>query len=544
MRRRRHAMSAMPPTTADAWDNLRAPVQDGRVCVVPDGAVLAETIERNRALRRTQPVRLLGEEIPAWAGPPRILAGHQPEFLHPGVWAKIVIVSELARRLGGSGQFLIVDSDVPDPVALRWPRAEGERLEVRARPLLHSEGRVPYEGLAAGSSAEWRTYFNSALADHPPAQDSALSGFLAGFLTEEPPTAGSYGFIPRWAAGISRICQEVGFEPSPFTRVGTLIGGDRGPWWRFTAECLLQSDAVTAAYNNALEEFRLRRGIRGTRHPIANLVAEPGRTELPFWLYRGHEPRQRVFVEGRGSDGLVLWAGPTRVCEIGASQLRRAPGDLSAALGGWFLRPRALALTLFARLFCCDLFVHGLGGAKYDCITDAWIRRFLGVEPSAYACVTATLRLALPRLPGDAADLPVLRRAVREARFNPQRLLGDATDAGLVELLRARSEAIEESRQLRAVRSRDRATRRAAYERIHTVNCAIAERLGSESSFERRTILVREAIARNRIADSREWFVGLYPLSHLRHLRDRLLAALPLEAATYRAFNFRRGAGR
>ncbi len=81
------------------------------------------------------------------------------------------------------------------------------------------------------------------------------------------------------------------------------------------------------------------------------------------------------------------------------------PGDGDAAraveqLGearrhGVKLRPRALLTTLFARLLLGDQFVHGIGGAKYDQLTDALLERFCGVAPPAFITATATVRLPL-----------------------------------------------------------------------------------------------------------------------------------------------------
>ena len=49
--------------------------------------------------------------------------------------------------------------------------------------------------------------------------------------------------------------------------------------------------------------------------------------------------------------------------------------------------------TLFARLFLGDLFMHGIGGAKYDQVTDSLVERFFGVKPPGFMTLTATLRL-------------------------------------------------------------------------------------------------------------------------------------------------------
>ena len=40
------------------------------------------------------------------------------------------------------------------------------------------------------------------------------------------------------------------------------------------------------------------------------------------------------------------------------------------------LRPRALTTTMYLRLAMGDLFLHGIGGAKYDQLTDRIIEHF------------------------------------------------------------------------------------------------------------------------------------------------------------------------
>jgi hypothetical protein len=55
--------------------------------------------------------------------------------------------------------------------------------------------------------------------------------------------------------------------------------------------------------------------------------------------------------------------------------------------------PRALVLTLLARLVACDLFVHGTGGIKYDRAMEQWCHAWLGCSPCNAVMATATLRL-------------------------------------------------------------------------------------------------------------------------------------------------------
>ena len=53
---------------------------------------------------------------------PLLLAGHQPELFHPGVWAKNIAIAQLARKFNGSSLNLNVDSDVAKATTLQIPR--------------------------------------------------------------------------------------------------------------------------------------------------------------------------------------------------------------------------------------------------------------------------------------------------------------------------------------------------------------------------------------------------------------------------------------
>jgi len=61
--------------------------------------------------------------------------------------------------------------------------------------------------------------------------------------------------------------------------------------------------------------------------------------------------------------------------------------------------PRALTLTLFARLILGDFFIHGIGGGKYDEVTDQIIRDYFGIDPPAFQVVSGTLHLPFPKFP-------------------------------------------------------------------------------------------------------------------------------------------------
>ena len=134
---------------------------------------------------------------------------------------------------------------------------------------------------------------------------------------------------------------------------------------------------------------------------MPDLALEDGWLEAPFWIWDAGNPhRRRLFVRQRG-DEIVLSdrAGFERALSLSpegdASRAAEQLAELAAR--GVRLRTRALITTLFARLFLGDLFLHGIGGAKYDQVTDAIIERFFGLKPPQYMTLTATLRLPIKR---------------------------------------------------------------------------------------------------------------------------------------------------
>jgi hypothetical protein len=190
----------------------------------------------------------------------------------------------------------------------------------------------------------------------------------------------------------------------------------------------------------------------------------------------------------------------------------------------WVVRPRALALTLWARLLACDLFVHGIGGAKYDRITDGIIHRYYRCSPPAFACVSATLRLPLPRHPVNPNDLLNAKRQLRDLQFNPDRYVRNAP----ADLLEKRADLIRESDRLRRVRG-SRTARRDTFLSIRRVNARLLEsQPGLRREFLDRVDRIERELLGNAVASSREYFYVLQSRERLARLAEDLIAATRL----------------
>src|SRR5262249_28897724 len=95
--------------------------------------------------------------------------------------------------------------------------------------------------------------------------------------------------------------------------------------------------------------------------------------------------------------------------------------ELSAR--GIRIRTRALITTLAARLLLGDLFVHGIGGAKYDELTDRIICRFFGLAPPGYMVASGTLHLPINGRGPYSNHLQELKQRIRELEFHPERFV-------------------------------------------------------------------------------------------------------------------------
>jgi hypothetical protein len=141
---------------------------------------------------------------------------------------------------------------------------------------------------------------------------------------------------------------------------------------------------------------------------------------------RDHPRRGRLFVRRvRGALQLTDRAELNFTIPFAAAEpiTTAADGLDKLAASGVKLRPRALATTLYVRLCLCDLFIHGIGGGKYDQLTDALMQRFFGITPPHFLVLTATAKLPLAAPSFEPSELRNVDWLLRDLEHNPDRHL-------------------------------------------------------------------------------------------------------------------------
>jgi hypothetical protein len=437
-----------------AYRPLRAPREHGAVLVEPPLRDLPGLIEANLERRRAADCALQGRSLSALAADGRrqlaelayrytssyrtvsepkscervFIAGHQPELFHPGVWFKNFALGRLGHEHRAVAVNLVIDSDTIKHVSLRVPGGSPAAPFVESLPFDVASDEIPYEErdiedqhLLASFGARAADCIRS-LVPEPLVEQfwplvlkrAQVTRNLGACLAQaRHQLEGEWGLetleIPQ-----SQVCALSAFH------------------W-FTAHLLAHAQRFRQVYNESVDAYRRANHVRSANHPAPNLATDGEWAEAPFWLWSASAPRRRrLFVRRRDHDTLVL--SDRRRIEVELPLAEGSDGgravEVFAGLPtrGIKLRSRALATTLFARLVLADLFIHGIGGAKYDQLTDELIRRFFGLAPPGFLVLSATMHLAQPA-PGVSPDgLRLLDHELRDLDYHPEKYLARLTN--------------------------------------------------------------------------------------------------------------------
>lgn len=460
------------------------------------------------------------------------LTGHQPALYHPGVWVKNLLIGKVARQTSGLSLNLIVDNDLVSSTSIRVPQG------TRSAPSL-----IEVDFDAAMTQQPWeetvvqdRELFSS-FSDRVESALQNWPGLESPLLKNIWPAAVSHLRVSDRLADCltaARHAQEQRFGVEnlelPISRMCTT-----GPFLWFASYLFKYADRFRTIYNEVLAEYRKVNRVRSKTHPVPELSEQNGWIESPFWVWRSGESRRNQLMVKCEREHVLLSDGKTELAALPIQQ----NCDLSAAIEvlkqldsqGIRLRTRALTTTLFARLFLGDLFVHGIGGAKYDEMTDRIFTRFFHLTPPRYLTLSATKFLPFCQ-PFDVepCDETSLIQKLRDLEFNSDRhLSGDQiTEAAplverkqeLVQEQHAASNAEGQQNGSQAERRRRNRQRFRELQQLDEELAGFTTKLQGQIHDDLETI--RRQLAANSIIQSREMSFVLYPEAILNELFEKL----------------------
>lgn len=495
----------MPPSSS-TYSDWKAPAEDGEIVVSPEPKTLAEqTRENHHQLSNDEtrihgvPLRELRQQQRLWIGhldadQPLIASGHQTELYHPGVWAKDVMASNVAARLNGAAYHFAVDTDQPKHLHFRWP---GTSLPLTDDPSLNT--------------ADWTGQLESPSPAHLQSLRTAITAAERGwsFRSNLEPMIDSLRklALESPALPIALTNAQHAFDWSVGLRHHAMITSPiwfSEPYLIFLHHLLSNAGEFAKHYNAALEGYRTENGIRSTMRPMPDLALFEDSCEAPFWLddlTTGERTRPTVF---KRDDGWVLKLTEGREFYFDPSA---GASDAGKRLSKWLtevhhrIAPRALVLTLYLRLFVTDQFIHGIGGGRYDQVTDRLIQSHFGIQPPRFSVTTATL--FFPGAVGQSrACMPCV---VQQAHYTKHKALGEQKRQYLARIEAAPRNSID---------------RRAAFYDMHReLNSAWSA--GGMSDWDERVRDSKSQMARDKQLFDRELFYALQPDDRLQLLIEK-----------------------
>ena len=373
---------------------------------------------------------------------PIIMTGHQPVMPHPGLLAKFVMAAMLAKKCDGVLAFLVVDT-VTEP--LGWID-----VPVGSPPLgLQSH---PYEFLAQQHGLACRR--KPAVVNPLQAPDGLDDQYAMGldlmhayYMNAHAETAAEQS-----AQAMLALLQPWIGQPH-MINVSDLLDTPAGQ--HMISQMQRDPASCASAYQEAIVQW-----------PHAG-ISSLNQNQLPLWREDGLNRVQTTIQDVRHGNQLL---------------------------------PQALLTTAIARSAICDLFVHGIGGWRYDNVMEHWMECWLGETVAPSACATADLRLP-------SCEEEHILVALQHARMIHRRVWHDPDCDG--------KSAISSHKQslLKAIQAA--ATNEARHEAFKQLHFWLESHRPGQLS-------LREAMQGASCARRRDWALPFYPLAQLNQLVNSL----------------------
>ena len=246
------------------FSKLTTPARHGDVLVLPAPPECVAAVRANAKSLRSAKTPLLDSTLADWRrrtretvvgcdDRPIIVTGHQPAFIHPGVWAKHIVSMRLAHALNGIALNLVVDNDAPQGTTLAVPTVEKSRVVLRNVSYADLPAGLAYEQLARLTPEEVAR-FDRAIRD---ATANRYEASQMPVFIEALADAGNIG---------DGVDQSVAARRAVEARLGVSIDDRRVSrmWWSpLLLDMLRQAERFSRSYNSALTWYRKEFRVRG-----------------------------------------------------------------------------------------------------------------------------------------------------------------------------------------------------------------------------------------------------------------------------------------
>jgi hypothetical protein len=319
---------------------------------------------------------------------PIIANGHQPEFQHPGIVFKDLLIHKIAEHTDGLPLHIVVDTDQFEMVYFYPERLENGFAHLKTLHLKDEANRVYSQSiLSEESKKELTEIFQSQIEEAMFFTDMAIQAELIKILNRKIELLKTKQYLYE----INELIREEFYQSRSIQiykiNVSELV---KLPAFQILVEKIrIHLDDFMSVYNSSLTEYRKVHKIKNHAQPIPNLVSG----EMPFWILDPQTKKRNVMRVGDSVDNACIL-------------------------------PKAVTLTMFLRLFMTDFFIHGKGGGRYEEVSEHIIKDFFQIEAAPYEVASVTMHLNKTKwFSVPDVDEKELELKLRDSEYSPEKFL-------------------------------------------------------------------------------------------------------------------------
>lgn len=319
---------------------------------------------------------------------PIIANGHQPEFQHPGILFKDLLIHKIASLTNGLPLHIVVDTDHFE-MSYSYPeRLENGFAHIKTLHLKDADNRIyAHSTLREDDRTELISIIKSQLEETKYFINPKIQAEFESILNRKLELIKTCEYLFQVNETIreefynSRSIQIFHINVSELVKLNS---------FRVLVEKIRENlvDFMNV-YNQSLIEYRKLHKIKNHAQPIPNLVSG----EMPFWILDPVTKTRNVMrVEDSMDNCCIL--------------------------------PKAVTLTMFMRLFMTDFFIHGKGGGRYEEVSENIIKEFFQMEAAPYEVASVTMNLEKTEFfPVPNIDEKDLELQLRDTVYSPEKFL-------------------------------------------------------------------------------------------------------------------------
>jgi hypothetical protein len=449
-----------------------------------------------------------------------IATGHQATWHHCGIWAKNLATCKFAEVVDGNRLHIVLDHDICD-TALVLPRQKLDGNWIAERFEIESEQKsIPLEFRRPPQKNSIKAFVDTIARECEGKFCNDIWPGCLGSGVDKIPYFHSIADLITYFQSMLNFELGLNMIYLPISKLS-----ESEAFFDFVISIVLDAFRFTRTYNKAIIK-QLRSSQINQRNTVPRLRLDGTKKsiQLPFWLKSPNGERTSLCVSLEKSNKIKIGNDTDAFDKLDSSSQTGKTDQLRNILRrlDYHLRPKAVSLTAFIRLYLADWFVHGAGGRLYEPVTDYVIENYFGMRQLKYGVATCTQ--TLPQL--DSADfytenISQLRHELHNMKHNPERYIDESVlnQEPIASLLHAKKDKIAQAKN----RSAPAGLRRTAWKSLMQINHSLSKYTENASGKVERKILECEKDKVScKVCNCREYFFGLFSESNLRRLSESL----------------------